>query len=224
MAKTFRQSLSASLLSLTLLIPAATGQQVERSDALPIVFESDFSADHQRWQMSDPAAWRFDEGGWLSLHVKQSQFQPPYRSPLHLALLNDLDVSELVLDVSVRSTHEAYGHRDVCLFFGYQGPDRFYYVHLGQKTDDRCNQIFIVDRADRRKISSHTSAGTPWDDQWHCVRLERDSASGEIRVYFDDLDRPVMTATDATFSRGRIGLGSFDDTADFDNLVIRGRK
>ncbi len=201
----------------------ASAQAVAPLESLPVVFQSDFTADDDRWQMSDPAAWQRDAAGWLSLRVKQSHYQPPVRSPLHLAILNRLELADFVLDVSVRSTHPDYGHRDVCLFFGYQSADRFYYVHLGKQTDEHCNQIFIVDGSDRKKISVQTSPGTPWDDQWHQVRVERQVASGEIRVWFDDMDRPVMSARDPTLVRGRIGLGSFDDTADFDNLVIRGR-
>ena len=33
-----------------------------------------------------------------------------------------------------------------------------------------------------------------------------------------------MTANDKTFAYGRIGVGTFDDTADWDDIVIRGTK
>ena len=32
-----------------------------------------------------------------------------------------------------------------------------------------------------------------------------------------------MTASDKTFVWGRVGLGSFDDTADWDDLTIHGK-
>lgn len=186
-----------------------------------IVFESDFSSDHERWTFTDKAAWKLTDEGLLSLHQKASNYKPPHRSPLHIALFGATTTGSFSMDVSVRSTHEDYGHRDVCLFFGYQGPDKFYYVHLGKVADEHCNQIFIVNESDRKKISATSNAGTPWDDQWHQVRIERDVDSGEIRVYFDDMTTPSMTANDKTFIDGQFGLGSFDDTADFDNLVIR---
>ncbi|MBW8883948.1 MAG: hypothetical protein JF612_04050, partial [Planctomycetia bacterium] len=43
-----------------------------------------------------------------------------------------------------------------------------------------------------------------------------------IEIYFDDLQKPVMTANDKTFAYGRIGLGTFDDTADWDDITLRG--
>ncbi len=103
----------------------------------------------------------------------------------------------------------------------YQGPDRFYYAHLGKVTDDHANQIFIVNQADRVKISTKTTPGTPWDDWWHTIRIVRDVESGLIRVYFDDMATPIMEATDRSFESGQIGIGAFDDTGDFDDLIIK---
>jgi len=176
------------------------------------------------WQFVDDS-WKLKaiEGGEvLSLHKKKSDYKPTVRSPLHIALLKERKFTDFRLDVQIYSTHEDYGHRDVCLFFGYKSPTEYYYVHLGKVADDRCNQIFVVNNADRTKISTTSTAGTNWDGHWHDVRIERDSTSGEIRVYFDDMLNPAMTATDKTFTEGRIGLGSFDDTAEYDNLRVSG--
>ena len=122
----------------------------------------------------------------------------------------------------VLTTQRGYGHRDMCLFFGWQDPEHFYYVHLGQEMDDHANQIFIVKEAPRSKISEHTTEGTPWDAQWHTVKISRRVASGSIRVFWDDMETPVMTATDRTFGWGQIGLGSFDDTGFWDDVRLYG--
>lgn len=192
-------------------------------DDLP--FQDDFKADRGAWEFVDAESWRFEklESGESVLHQfqKASEYKPPVRSPFHIALLKDIDVDSFQLDVDVKSTHPDYGHRDACLFFGHQAPDRFYYVHLGKSTDDHANQIFIVNRAARKKISTKTTEGTPWDDQWHHVRVKRDAKSGTIEVYFDDMTNPVMTASDTTFGTGRVGLGSFDDTAMWDNFKLK---
>ena len=99
-----------------------------------------------------------------------------------------------------------------------------YYVHLGQKTDDHANQIFIVNNEPRKKISTKTTEGTKWDNQWHHVRVVRDVDSGKIEVFFDNMTEPVMTAVDQTFKWGQIGIGSFDDTGNFDNVRVYGKK
>jgi hypothetical protein len=192
---------------------------------LPVLLEEGFEQGAARWQPTDTAAWKLERGDRGMIYhqfQKMSAYEPPHRSPYNIALLKDVVVSDFVLDVQVRSTHPDYGHRDVCLFFGYQDPAHFYYVHLSKQTDDHANQIFIVNDAPRIKISAMTTPGTPWDDAWHHVRIVRQAQAGTMAVYFDNMDVPVMTATDTTFRWGQVGLGSFDDTSAWDDVVLRG--
>lgn len=199
---------------------------VAQVDSWPFLASIDFEDNLDAWELSDDG-WKLgkNEGvNVLSQFRKESSFQPPVRSPYHRAILKEPIVTDFQLDVKVLATHPAYNHRDVCLFFGYQNEAQFYYVHLGEKTDPHCNQIFIVNNAPRTKISRTTNSGTPWDDQWHHVRIRRVVSTGEISVYFDDMEKPVMTAIDDTFQFGRVGLGSFDDTADWAEFRLRGVK
>ncbi|MDH3650486.1 MAG: hypothetical protein OEQ53_12445, partial [Saprospiraceae bacterium] len=63
---------------------------------------------------------------------------------------------------------------------------------------------------------------TDWGatNSWHKVRIERNIREGNIKVYFDNMQVPVMEATDTHFEFGHIGFGSFDDTGRFDNIRI----
>jgi hypothetical protein len=36
------------------------------------------------------------------------------------------------------------------------------------------------------------------------------------------METPIMEAVNKAFTHGKIGLGSFDDTGDWDNLTLRG--
>jgi len=190
------------------------------------VFADDFEGpDLSRWEFSDPSAWRLasaEGGGKVLALFRASRYEPPVRSPLSLALVRDLDVADFVLEVKLRSTARDYGHRDLCLFFGYQGPDRFYYVHLGKEADEHAHSIFLVDGKPRVGIAEARTQGTPWTDGWHRVRVVRDVDRGRIQVFFDDFEQPIMTAHDQTFLHGRVGLGSFDDTGMFDELRVTG--
>lgn len=196
-------------------------------DGLPLLFQDDFEsgkADH--WAPSDPAAWKIAKIG--DNHVL-SQFQPskvetPVRSPFNRAMIRDLVVGDCILDVKLQSTIKDYPHRDMCLFFGYQDPAHMYYVHLGKQADDHANQIFIVNNEPRKKISTKSTAGTNWDDEWHHVRVVRNVESGAIDVYFDDMQNPVMHADDKTFTWGAVGVGTFDDTGNFDDIRLYGKK
>ena len=115
-------------------------------------------------------------------------------------------------------------HRDLCLFFGRQGADRFYYVHFSQpeKEDPNAHSIFKVNRAPRVSIASMRTRNIRWGDGWHTTRVERDARTGAIAVYFDDLTKPIMRATDTTFVSGTVGIGSFDDLGWFRDVELRG--
>jgi hypothetical protein len=197
----------------------------QAADELPVVVEENFEQGADRWQPTDAKAWKIektDDGQVFSQFTKKSNYEPPHRSPYNIALLKEVTVGDFVLTAKVKSTHEDYPHRDACLFFGYQDPAHFYYVHFGKKADDHANQIFIVNKADRLKISQTSTPGTNWTDAWHHLRVIRDADSGKIAIYFDDMKTPAMTANDTTFTWGQVGVGSFDDTTQWDDIVLRG--
>jgi hypothetical protein len=208
---------------LVLIVPlTASALADEKPTKAKLLFEDDFRKGAGRWQPSDAGAWKvIDIGkGKAYSQFRQSDYKPPHRSPLNFALVKDLVVSDFVLEARVRSTARDYDHRAICLFFDYQDASHFYYVHFGKKTDDHANQIFIVNGAPRQKISTKTSEGTPWDEEWHNVKVVRRVSDGDIEVYFGDMKTPVMTARDKTFLRGQVGIGSFDDTGDWSNVKV----
>lgn len=192
---------------------------------LPLLLQEDFEQGAGRWQPFDARSWQIldtPEGKVYGL-VADSKYQPPHRSPVNVSLLKNIVVADFTLECRVRSTVPDYGHRSLVLVFGYQDPAHFYYAHLAKKTDNHANQIFLVNGAPRVKISTETTPGTRWDDAWHQVKIARDASDGSIEVFFDDMKRPVMEAVDDTFRWGQIGLGSFDDLGNFDNLTLRGK-
>ena len=210
------------LLSLVLLTSS-----VLRADEfdLPVVTTENFNKGAANWEPKDPSAWKVVKQGDNSFYsmFKDSSYKPEVRSPVNFALLKEVMVSDFVLDVDMRSTQEVYGHQDLCLFFGYQDPSHFYYVHLGREADAHANSIFLVNGEPRVSIAQKRTDGTAWTKDWHQVRIKRDTSKGTIEVYFDDMKKPVMTTVDKHFLHGRIGIGSFDDTGDFDNLSLRGK-
>ena len=192
-----------------------------------VLFKTNFENGKKAgWKMTDCDAWKIvetDKGKSLGL-VKQSDYKPTVRSPVNYALIEDVTAGDFKLDVKVKSTTPNYAHRDLCLFFGYKDPEHFYYVHLGKNADPHAHSIFLVNGSPRVSIAKERTKGTPWTDDWHDVRIVRNAKTGDIFVYFDDMKKPIMHAVDKTFPSGKIGLGSFDDTGIFDELVIRGSK
>ena len=192
---------------------------------MPLVAHEDFDADTKRWKPTDDMAWKLNQENGRSYFslVKQSKYKPKVRSPLNIALLDDIVVGDFVLDIDFRSTNEPYGHQDLCLFFGHQDPSHFYYVHFGREADAHANSIFLVNDAARVSIAESRTEGTDWSTGWHRARIKRIVADGKIEVFFDDMQKPVMVATDKTFESGKIGFGSFDDIGDFDSVRLYGQ-
>jgi acetyl esterase/lipase len=194
---------------------------------LPLLAAEDFDAGTERWETTDASAWKVEGSGGgarFALIKDKSSYEPPVRSPHNIALLRGVEAADFVLDARVRSTKKDYGHRDLCLFFGYRDPSHFYYAHLAKAADPHAHSVFLVDGKPRVSIATERTAGIAWDDAWHRVRVRREAASGKIEVFFDDLTKPILRAEDRTFPAGRIGIGSFDDTAEFDDIRLRGRK
>lgn len=201
--------------------------------ALPLLLQDDFEHGMYHWRSTDPdpamSVWRIVPDGPEGNHVLRvtgpSAYAPPHRSPLSIAWLKDTVVGDFELSARLQSTNVAAGpHRDLCLFWGYQDPAHFYYVHLGARPDPAACQIFIVNDAPRTAITVDEAAGTPWATGWHEVKVLRRVEDGTMEVYFDDMTKPLMTARDTTFQWGQVGLGTFDDHGNFDEVVLRGER
>ena len=176
-------------------------------------------------QMTDPAAWKYsreEKGGALEL-AAQSKYKPEVRSPVNISLIKDKVFGDFIMEVDLIQTGREYGHRDMCLFFGFQNPKQFYYAHIATKADPNAHNIFIVNNEPRKNIAKTTTTGVNWGlNIWHKVKLERKVSDGSIKVYFDDMTIPIMVAEDKNFGPGFIGFGSFDDTGKVDNVKIWG--
>lgn len=201
----------------------------QRPDHVPegyqLVVEQDFDGNDSLEDVvcSDDTAWRIlekEDARYLDL-FQASKYKPTHRSPHNIALFRAGTMDDFVLDLRMLQTGREYGHRDLCVFFGFQDPEHFYYVHMATKGDQNAHQVFIVDDAARTPITTKRNEGVDWGtDEWHDIRLVRDTSDGSIAVYFDDMETPIMEANDQTFGSGYIGVGSFDDTGSFDNVRI----
>jgi len=150
-----------------------------------------------------------------------ADYAPPHRSPLAIALVDGAEFRSFVLDAEMQQTGREYGHRDLCVIFGFESTERFYYTHLATTPDQNAHNVFLVDRAPRRNLLPPQAAGVDWGQaEWHHIRVVRDVDEGRVQVYFDDMDTPVLDAVDATIEWGRIGFGSFDDTGMFRRLHL----
>ena len=184
----------------------------------------------REFAFTDATAWRMAQDGTntsLELFGK-NKYEPKHRSPFNIALLADRTFGDFTLDVKLQSTIKPYPHQDMCLFFGFEATNRYYYTHIAARPDpikaeSHAHDIFIVNDAPRLAIAETISPGVIWgENTWHQLRVERRLADGTIKIYFDDLTKPIMVGHDRTFGAGYVGFGSFDDTGKIDEIRIYG--
>lgn len=214
-----------ALLSLIAPIAAAADLPAGYEPLYEQKFDNDSSL--KQFQMTDANAWKWvttDDGHGGSMELfQQSKYKPIVRSPVNIALIADKIFTDFIVEVEMIQTGKEYGHRDMCIFYGFQSPTNFYYTHIATAADPHAHNCFIVDGAPRENFAKDITKGVNWGlNIWHKVRIERTVKDGAIKVYFDDMSKPIMRAQNDKFKWGAIGFGSFDDTGRIDNIKIWG--
>jgi hypothetical protein len=184
----------------------------------------------ENWAPVTAKKWQFP--GTEAILAEAAAARSGPRRPFEYAMLSTgLGFGSVQIDGTVRiDSPVEIRDRDVIILFGYRSDAEFYYVHLS--TDNTMyphNGIFVVNNADRRRIDDQwneaRSEGAPpaiTDEEWHQVRVVHCADSGEIAVYVDGSQTPLMTAKDTTFHSGRVGFGSFDNIGRLRDLTITG--
>jgi len=183
-------------------------------------FTDDFeSGKLHAWQFPHPEDGTIVEtGGDHYLHMVRSREPGVPRRPLQFALLKGVKAGNFSLQIRVRREG-----RSMIVVFDYVDTLHFYYAHL---SGDRGtaqpvhNGIFIVNGSERARIAGTDAPPVLPDRDWHLIRVERNTTSGTIDVYSDVQAGPIFSVVDRTFTCGQIGIGSFDETGDFDDVTL----
>ena len=159
----------------------------------------------------------------LTLNTNTAQVPGMVRRPGAYALAPG-EWRNLDLTVETRTLEpDTLPQRDVCLIFGYRDETHFYYVHLSSLSDGTfLNVILKVSGSTRSVIQTPAMPLPSITSAWHEIRLTH-AANGVIAVYLDDDPTPRMLANDTDYPSGRVGFGSFDDSAEFRLFDISGQ-
>lgn len=185
--------------------------------AFPLMAET-IDAMGQKWTVPIAADWAA-KGRELHLTVPRPQEQP--RRPKQFALADTADWQTVTLSVEAKSAEG-----NLILIFAYRDETHFNYAHLS--VDEATKQpvhngIFHVYGGERVRISSQIGdAALPGKDKWVKVQLTHDATTGIVGVTVDGKANRSFEAVDLSLGPGKIGLGSFFNTAQFRNLQIKG--
>jgi hypothetical protein len=175
----------------------------------------------EQWEFDGSGEWTIADGKLVI--SKAGVPSGVIRRPAALAILRTPLFEKATIEADIHSLAPLdVIRRDLDFVVSYESPTRFYYIHLAGVTDNVHNGVFLVNNADRLRIDSGKGKPQLQDAAWHRIRVERDGVSGRIRVYANGSTTPVLEAVDTTIRSGRVGLGSFDDTGEFRNIVVTG--
>jgi hypothetical protein len=210
----------AGLLFCGVTISVLIARAAAEPDLKTVNFRDNFSSGKlDAWQFPFAEDWVVKQEGPLHyLHMLRSRDPLVPRRPQQFGLVKSVTVGSFTLETRVRREGSS-----MMIVFNYVDSLHFYYTHLskdpGRKIDVH-NGIFLVDGAPRRRIAGLEADPMLPDTNWHKVRVERDVASGSIRVFVDAEFQPRFSVVDKTFKCGQIGLGSFDETGDYTDFQL----
>ncbi|NQT24669.1 PKD domain-containing protein [candidate division KSB1 bacterium] len=179
------------------------------------VFSEDFeSTISELWEFKNPSQWDIQTGN-NSLYIVDSNYSPGINDKLgEYALINiELD-SSFSFEFKVKSLEnfEMNWAADYCAIFGFVDEDNYYYVMFNALDMESCvyrvtsTERQLVQRRYGRWISDHT---------YHTIQIVR--KENQIWVYFDST---VTFYCDNLEISGKVGFGSYNDVAMFDDVMM----
>jgi hypothetical protein len=178
------------------------------------------------WYLTIPGDWKIVDGH--GNHVLRLDKAGPVganpRRPVKLALWKAGCVGSFDLEVRLKRDPIVQTEGDVLVIFGFQDKLHFYYAHLSSDDGNVAvhNGLFRVNGGDRQRIAGTGARPALPDEGWHRVRVSRNVQSGEIKLFLDDDTEPRFQVNDRTHGYGLVGVGSFDNTGEFDDLRLKG--
>ncbi len=173
----------------------------------------------QQWSVPNRADWKV-EGGVLHLLVGKEPPKDTPRRPMQFALADQGDYSRVRVEADMRPLG-----RSLIIVYAYRDDEHFDYAHLSRDTaakQSKHNGIFHVYGGERVGISSEDGPAAFDGQGWHHVVLDWNGGTGAVEVQVDGKAVPALRAVDVSLRRGRVGIGSFDETGEFRNVKISG--
>lgn len=176
---------------------------------------------HRSWTVPSVADWQISrDAGADVLHlVTPRDALPGPRRPIQFALTDVPTYRKLTVDADVKPLGKS-----LMIVFAYRDSAHFNYAHLSIDAGERIpvhNGIFHVYGGERVRISDPGGPPAfPQNRRWYHATLTHDASTGAVAVTVDGQPVLALRAVDVSLGPGKVGLGSFDETAEFKNVRI----
>jgi hypothetical protein len=174
-----------------------------------------------KWKVPVASEWAVDGKGdsqVLRMLVARPATQP--RRPAQHAIAETAPFEEVTIEAEVKRDLSS-----LIFVYAYRDENHFNYAHLSVDTASKQpvhNGIFHVYGGERVRISQEAGPAALPTTDWTPVKLSYNGKTGEVQVEAAGQRMPSLHAIDLSLGAGRVGIGSFFETAQFRNVKIRG--
>jgi len=200
---------------------SAAANQIAAQSSIEIVFAPVLTFDDGLlplgWTPLTVSRWSVvDDNGNNALFLNTTSYPPLSGNRLGEYIVSPDSYADFTLTVEAKSNESAGNtNADYALVFGFVDNQNYFYMLFNRTLSN--TQLFKVDGGVRELIGTAT-AGSIVDDAYHEIEVRRTGNSIEVRSD----GGLVLAAEDSTFPSGKLGLGSFNDSAYFDDIRITG--
>jgi len=135
----------------------------------------------------------------------------------NLAVYDGYEYGDFTLRCRARTLEgDRNAWRDYCVVFGYQDAENYYLVGFNSSVDVDVPGIVRIRGGQAQPIGTRPNLVTIPDRNWHKIMVTRRGA--KIQVFWEGL--LAFEADDGALGRGKIGFGSNNDEASFDDIRV----
>lgn len=127
-----------------------------------------------------------------------------------------ITASGWTLDARGAAVASSSGYDDFAVVWGYQNSTNYYFASFSEGNQSATNGVFKVVNGTRTQLADITATTAP-GTTLHAVKVVKSGSTYTVSRGGTTL----ATVTDGTFTSGKVGFGSYNDMARFDDLVVQ---
>jgi hypothetical protein len=190
----------------------------------PVVFSETFDGGLSGWMPRESTRWETTATTNPNLKLVARGEPGPFRAPLSWIVRGEHRPAgsfTLTARGLCHTSLETPG-RDLLLIVGWKGPLDYTYIHFSAENSKVHNVIMRVKPDGREQLPHATRpAAKLLKKDWQTIRVWYDKPTGMLRCYVDEMETPMMSCKIGDLPTGAVGVGSFDDMVEFDDVVLK---
>ncbi len=175
------------------------------------LISEDFSASANNFTVESGGTWSVSSGKYMLTNTAKDVTAPNGNISVHKTSLAAGDFT-LSADASAKASSSSWD--DFAIAYNYQDIDNYYFASFNEKDDDNTNGVFKVEDGVVTQIANFSSLITA--ETTYNIKVEK--TGDTTKVYRNG--SLLSTVKDSTFNGGKVGFGSRNNPATFDNLKV----